>query len=162
VQKVLQQLLRESVSILDMGAILEALVEAAPAGKALPQLVETVRQALGRRIVQPLLEHDGSLRVLVLEPGLEAELLDSLHGENAARLLSDGRARSGAVQSRVADSLRRLIAAEGYSALPVLLAPSPARYYLSRWLEPTLPRLTVLSPAEIPAEVRLRSVGTVD
>ena len=56
VQKVLQQLLREGVSILDLGAVLEALVETAPAGKTLPQLVEAVRQAIGRRIVQPLLE----------------------------------------------------------------------------------------------------------
>src|SRR5277367_5846606 len=62
VQKVLQQLLREGVSILDMGAILEALVEAAPVSKALPQMVEAVRQAIGRLIVQPLLEPDGGLR----------------------------------------------------------------------------------------------------
>jgi flagellar biosynthesis protein FlhA len=159
VQKVLQQLLREGVSILDMGAVLEALVEAAPLGKALPQLVEAVRQAMGRRIVQPLLEADGALRVLLIEPGLEAELLETLHGENAARLLSDGRARPGAVLTRVADSVRQLIGPESASAIPVLLAPSPARYFLRRWLEPSLPRLTVLSPAEIPADIRLRSVG---
>ncbi len=161
VQKVLQQLLREGVSILDMGAVLEALVETVPMGKTLPQLVEAVRQAIGRRIVQPLLEPDGGLRVLLIEPSLEAELLETLHGENAARLLTDGRARPGAVLNRVVDSVRQLIGPPTSSALPVLLAPSPARYYLRRWLEPSLPRLTVLSPAEIPADVRLRSVGVV-
>ncbi len=161
VQKVLQQLLREGVSVLDMGAILEALIEAAAASKALPQMVEQVRQAIGRRIVQPLLDADNVLRVWLLDPGLESELLETLHGENAARLLTDGRARPGAVLNRIADSVKQLIGPRPSSALPVLLAPSPARYYLRRWLEGTLPRITILSPAEIPAEIRLRSAGVV-
>ncbi len=71
----LQQLLREQVSIRDLGTILEVLVETAGQNKTLPHLVEMVRQALGRRIVQPLLDADGSLRVLLLEPSLEEELL---------------------------------------------------------------------------------------
>src|SRR5271163_436450 len=129
VQKVLQHLLREGVSVLDMGAVLEAMVETAPLGKALPRMVEAVRQAIGRRIVQPLLEPDGALRVFLIEPALEAELLETLHGENAARLLTDGRTRPGAVLNRVVDSVRQLIGSEASSALPVLLAPSPARYF---------------------------------
>src|SRR6202030_396721 len=56
VQRVLQQLLREQVSIRDMGAILEVLVEAAPVSKNLVSLVEGVRQALGRSLVYPLLD----------------------------------------------------------------------------------------------------------
>jgi flagellar biosynthesis protein FlhA len=47
------------------------------------------------------------------------------------------------------------------SAQPVLLCSSPARYYLRRWLEPVLPRLTVIAPAEIPPEVPVRAVGIV-
>jgi flagellar biosynthesis protein FlhA len=43
----------------------------------------------------------------------------------------------------------------------VLLCPSPARYHLRRWLEPFLPKVTVLAPSEIPPEIRVRSVGTV-
>jgi flagellar biosynthesis protein FlhA len=43
----------------------------------------------------------------------------------------------------------------------VLLISSPARYHVKRWLEPFLPRLTVISASEIPPEVRLRLVGTV-
>jgi len=161
VQKVLQQLLREGVSVLDMGAILDALVEAAPAGKSLVYLVETVRQAIARRIVQPLLDQENMLRVLLVDPALEAELIEAAHGESGVRLLTDGRARPGALINRVADSVKRLIGSQGPAALPVLLAPSPTRYYLRRWLEPTLPRITVISPAEIPAEVRLSSIGVV-
>jgi flagellar biosynthesis protein FlhA len=154
VQKVLQQLLREGVSVLDIGTILEVLVEAAPGNKSLVHLVEAVRQSIGRRIVQPLLDQENILRVLLVEPAL-------VHGENAARLLSDGRGRPEVSINRVVESVRRLIGAQSSAALPVLLAPSPARYYLRRWLEASLPRVTVISPAEIPPEVRLSSAGVV-
>src|SRR4051794_16966043 len=74
VQRVLQQLLREQVSIRDLGTILEVLVEAAPANKALPHLVELCRQAMGRRLVQPHLDADGALPVLLLDPAMDEEL----------------------------------------------------------------------------------------
>ncbi len=56
VGRVLEQLLRERVSIRDLGAILEALLETAPLNKSLVALVEAARQALGRRLIQPLLD----------------------------------------------------------------------------------------------------------
>ncbi len=71
VQRVLQQLLREQVSIRDLGAILEVLVEAAQQSKNVVHLVESVRQSLGRGLVHPLLDGEGGLRVLMLEQGLE-------------------------------------------------------------------------------------------
>ena len=160
VQKVLQQLLREQVSIRNLGAILEVLVEVAPVNKGLPHLVEAVRQAIGRRVVQPLLDAEGVLRVLLIDPEVEAEVLETLDG-GSARLLTDGAPRPGSLLKRVSESLNKLIGPQTSAALPVLLCPSPARYYLRRWLEPSLPRITVLSPAEIPPEVRLRSVGVV-
>jgi flagellar biosynthesis protein FlhA len=45
--------------------------------------------------------------------------------------------------------------------LPVLLCPSPARYHVKRWLEPIFPRLAVVAASEVPADVRLRPVGTI-
>ena len=161
VQKVLQQLLREQVSIRDLGAILEVLIDTAASNKSTPHMVEVVRQALGRRIVQPLLENDGTLRVLQLDPAIEEEMLATFHGEAAVRLLSDGRPLNAPWLKRLIDSVKQLIGARHSMALPVLLCPSPARFYLRRWLEPVLPRVTVLSPAEIPPDVRVRSVGVV-
>jgi len=161
VQKVLQQLLREQVSIRDLGTILDALVEIAPNTKALPSLVEATRLALGRRVVQPLLDADGSLRVLLLDPAIEEDLITSLQPESAARLLSDGRGQATPVFKRVVDSLKQLIGSLPSTVLPVLLCQSPARYHLRRWLEPVLPRVAVVAPSEIPPEVRLRSVGVV-
>ena len=75
VGRVLEQLLRERVSIRDLGAILEALLETAPVNKSLVALVEAARQALGRRLVRPLLDGDGQLPVLLLDPALEEEIL---------------------------------------------------------------------------------------
>jgi flagellar biosynthesis protein FlhA len=162
VQKVLQQLLREGVSIRNLGSILEVLVEAAQVSKSTVHLVETVRQALGRAIVHPLLGADGGLQVLVLGPALEQEILSTFDPEAGARLLGDGsRPAPAAFLRRVVESVKRLTGGEQTTALPVLLIPSPARYHMRRWLEPFLPGMTVLSPAEIPPVVRVRSVGTI-
>jgi flagellar biosynthesis protein FlhA len=76
-------------------------------------------------------------------------------------MLAAGAAPATPVVRRLIDSLRRLIPAASAAALPVLLIPSPARYYVKRWLEPFLPRLAVISAGEIPPEIRLRAVGTV-
>lgn len=161
VQKVLQQLLREQVSIRDFGTILETLVEAAAVNKSLPYLVECCRQALSRRLIRPLLDADGTLPVLVFDPAIEEELLGYFGPEANARQLANGHGRTTPLLKRVVDSLKGLIGTQSSSALPVLLCPSPARYYLRRWLEPLVPRVTVVSPAEIPPETRLRAVGTI-
>jgi len=163
VQRVLQQLLREQVSIRDLGPILEVLVEAAQQSKSVVHLVESVRRSLGRGLVRPLLDGDGGLRVLMLEQRLETELIGTFDPQNAS-LLGDGSRSSGVTGDflrRLVESVKRLTAGGSTSALPVLLCPSPARYHVRRWLEPFLPKVTVLSPMEIPPEVRVRSVGTV-
>jgi len=162
VQKVLQQLLREQVSIRDLGAILESLVEAAQHSKSTVQLVESARQALGRSLVRPLLDADGSLRVIALAGNLEQEVAATFDPDSAARLLGDGnRSAPGAFLRRIVDSVKRLTSGTPATALPVLLISSPARYHLRRWLEPFLPGITVLSPSEIPPSVQVRSAGTI-
>lgn len=163
VQHVLQQLLREQVSIRDLAAILEVLVEAAQQSKQLVHLVESVRQSLGRSMIQPLLDAEGGLRVLVIEQGLEADLISTFDPQ-VSNLLGDGTGTKnghGDYLRRLLDSVRKLTGAGSSMALPVLLCPSPARYHVRRWLEPFVPKVTVLAPAEIPPEIRVRSVGTV-
>ena len=161
VGRVLEQLLRERVSIRDLGSILEALLETAPLTKNLVVLVEASRQAMGRRLVQPLLDEEGQLPVLLLEPALEEEILATLAPETGQRLLSAATLQGTPIVRRLLDSLRQLIGASSAAALPVLLCPSPARYHVKRWLDPVLPRLSVLAAGEIPPEIRLRVVGTV-
>jgi flagellar biosynthesis protein FlhA len=163
VGRVLEQLLRERVSIRDLGAILEALLETAGRDKSLEGLVEAARRAMGRRLVQPLLDPDGQLPVMLLDPALEDEILAAVSPESSQRLLTaaTGTASGTPLVRRLIDSLNRLIGSSAGAVTPVLLVASPGRYHVKRWLEPFLPRLTVISASEIPPEVRLRPAGTV-
>ena len=159
--RVLEQLLRERVSILDLGRVLEALLETAPATKSTVALVEAARQALGRRLVRPLLDQDGQLPVLLLDPALEEEIQATVAPESGQRLLAAGAVPGAPLVRRLADSVRSLIGSIPSAVPPVLLVSSPARYFVKRWLEPFLPRLAVVAASEIPPDVRLRPLGTV-
>jgi len=157
VHKVLQQLLREQVSVRDLPAILEALIDTAAVSKHPVLLVEAARQALGRALVRPLLE-DNSLRVVTLDHAIEEEL-------NRAFSASPSATASAGLQPslvrRVLDGMRRLAGEQVAFASPVLLCSSPARFHLKRLLEPFVPKLVVLSPGEVPAVVSVQSLGVV-
>ena len=155
VQKVLQQLLRELVSIRDLGAILEVLVDASQQSKNIVHLVESVRQSLGRGLVGPLLDSEGGLKVLMIDQRLETQIVGTFDPQ-AALLLGDGAPTPGSQGEylrRLVESVKRLTGGGSAMALPVLLCPSPARYHVRRWLEPFVPKVTVLAPAEIPPEI---------
>jgi len=158
VQKVLQQLLREQVSIRDLGTILETLVETAGSNKNPIVLVEAVRQALGRALVRPLLDESGELRVVIVDRATEEECARSLTPQPATT-------GQGALQPniarRVCDGLRALFGDQVVTAPPILLCQSPARFQLRRLLEPFLPKVIVLAPAEIPPLVPVQSIGAV-
>jgi flagellar biosynthesis protein FlhA len=124
-------------------------------------LVEASRHALGRRLVRPMLDADGQLPILLLDPGLEEEILATLAPDGGQRLLASSGVPGTPLVRRLTDSLRHLIPSSSAAALPVLLCPSPARYHVKRWVEPVLPRLAVVAASEIPPEVRLRPVGSV-
>lgn len=156
VQKVLQQLLREQVSIRDLHTILETLLDAAAANKNPVLLVEAARQALRRGLVQPLLSEDGKLTVVTLDPLLEDEISRAV--EPAA---ANGPGLQPAFLRRVVEGLRRVAEESAAPFSPVLLCGSPARFYLRRLVEPFLPKLVILSPGEIPPRVAVQSLGSV-
>jgi flagellar biosynthesis protein FlhA len=157
VQKVLQQLLREQVSIRDLPAILETLLDVAPTAKNPVLLVEAVRQGLGRALVRPLLSETGGLRVVTLDHALEEELgrAFSVQPSTPVAGLQPPFAR------RVLDGLKRLAGEQVAVASPILLCSTPARYHLKRLLEPFLPKLVVLSPLEVPPAVEVQSMGVL-
>jgi len=157
VQKVLQQLLREQVSIRDLGTILETLVEAAPVNKNPVHLVEAARQALGRALVRPLLDVKGELKVVTLDASLEEECnrAAGLGARGAMVVLQPSLVR------RVLEGLRTQLGDQVAQAPPVLMCSSPARYYLRRLLEPFLPKIVVLAPTEIPPTTAVQSVGSL-
>jgi flagellar biosynthesis protein FlhA len=158
VQRVLQQLLREQVSIRDLTSILEALLETAPVNKNQIALVEAARQVLGRSLVQPLLSDDRKLKVLTLDPLIEQEFQRQIDPQASA-----DRTAGGAVAPlrRVLDCLQRIVGDRVALSSTVLICNSPVRFHLRRLLEPFIPRIVVLSPAEIPATVSVQSLGVV-
>jgi flagellar biosynthesis protein FlhA len=158
VQKVLQQLLREQVSIRDLGTILDTLVDAASFNKNPIALVEAVRHALGRALIRPLLNEQGELKVVTLDMAIEDECL---RGSNQPLNQAISTPQQASLARRVLDGLRTDFGQEIASAPPVLLCSSPGRYYLRRLLEPFIPKIVVISPGEIPPMTPVQSVGVL-
>jgi flagellar biosynthesis protein FlhA len=155
VQKVLQNLLRERVSIRDAASILEALGEAAPITKNTILLTEYVRQAIRRQVVKPLLDQSGDLLAHFLDPALEQAVESAVeHTENSSHLnLSPQRVRD--IQERI----KKVCGAPDSQA--VLLTSSGSRYFVRQMTESTSPNLTVLAHNEMPPGNRIVSLGTV-
>jgi len=158
IQKVLQQLLREQVSIRDLGTILETLVETAATNKNPVILVEACRHALGRALIRPLLDDRGQLKVVTLDSSIEEECMRTgMQNQPAA----SSNAIQISVARRVLDGLRGMLGDQFAAAPPVLLCASPGRFYLRRHLEPFIPRVVVISPSEIPPMTQVMSLGSV-
>ncbi len=158
VQKVLQQLLREQVSIRDLVTILETLLDTASANKNPVLLVEAARQALGRALVQPLLGDDGKLTVIQLDAAVEEQLAQVLDPQAAAR---SPNALQPSLIRKVLEGMKKLLGEPHSVPSPIVLCSSPTRFHLRRLMEPFLPRVVVLSPAEIPPAVSIQSLGVV-
>ncbi len=159
VQKVLQNLLRERVSIRDLGSILETLADWAPRTKDADQLTEYARAALGRQICQQYLDDQGALSVLTMDPALEAGLRDAVQmGPTGVTLAMEPRLAS-ALLTAVNDAVDRA-ARQGYT--PVLLCSSQIRLAIRRFCERRMPSLNVLAYNEVVVRTEVRSVGTVE
>jgi flagellar biosynthesis protein FlhA len=152
VQKVIQNLLRERVSIRDAASILEALGEAAPITKNTVLLTEYVRQAIRRQVVKPLLDASGDLSAHILDLALEQAIESAVeHTENSSHL--------NLPPQRVRDIQERIKKCCGAAETPaVLLTSSGSRFFI----ESVIPNLTVLSHNEIPPGNRIVSLGAVN
>jgi flagellar biosynthesis protein FlhA len=159
VQRVLQQLLREQVSIRDLGTILEVLVETAAINKNPVVLVEAARHALGRALIRPLLDDLGQLKVVTLHNSIEEEC--SRTSSQQPQIVPANGALQVSVVHRVMEGLRAMLGDQVTMAPPVLLCSSPGRFYLRRLLEPVIPKIVVISPSEIPPMTPVLSLGSV-
>ena len=154
-QRVLQNLLRERVSIRDSVSILEALSEAAQITKNHVLLTEYVRQSIRRMIVRPYLNAGGELSAFFLDPALEQALESSLeHSEQASQL--------NLPPHRVRDIVDRIGRAVGKPDAPaIVLASSPARFFLRQMVEPSLRNVQVLAHGEVPPGIKVVSLGVI-
>lgn len=158
IQKSLQALLREQVSIRNMVAILEALADYAPITKDPAFLAEKARQALGRQICLQYADEDKVLRVLTIDQALEQKIVDSkvdTAGGSVAAL-------EPAVQRAWIKALSRSIAAvQERGLVPVVLCSEAARPLVKSSSEREIPELVVLSVPEIVSDATVEAVGEI-
>ncbi len=155
VQRVIQNLLRERVSIRDAVSILEALGEAAPASRNPVLLTDYVRQSIRRVVVKPYLNANGDLPAYFLEPQLERFAEGGVeHGEsNSSLALSPNALR---------DVLDRLNRGVGPLESPaVVITSSACRFFLRQAVESSTPNLFFLAHSEIPAGIKVVSQGVI-
>jgi flagellar biosynthesis protein FlhA len=157
VQRVLQNLLEESVNIRDMRTIIEVMATNAVRVQDAGELTALVRVALGRAIVQQIFGSNDELQVIALDPGLERVLGQALQG---------GGADGSGIEPGLADTLlRETVEAakkqEKLGLLPVLLVSGNLRWLLSRFLRRAWPNLKVLSNSEIPETKTIRVTSVV-
>lgn len=158
VQKVLQALLREQVSIRHIEAILEVLVDAGKTIKAHEELAEKVRERLGPFICQGLRDPQGDLQVLTLAPDVERVLLANVRAnESRSTLFTEVEQLDGFMKSlsKQAESMM------GRNLPPVILCPSPIRRALRGLLHRSMPYITVIGVNEIPSSVSVRSFAAL-
>jgi flagellar biosynthesis protein FlhA len=162
VQKVLQNLLREKVSIRNIEAILETLADAGRQTKDAALLTEAVRQRLGRAICQGLLGDAAALQVMTLDPGIESELLHALKaartGEGGSQPFVLEPTFAEQFMARLVQQAERMMKS---SLVPVLLCSPELRRHVRALSERLMPHLRVLAMSEVPQHVELKSWGVV-
>ncbi|PZO40924.1 MAG: flagellar biosynthesis protein FlhA [Alphaproteobacteria bacterium] len=157
-QRVLQALLREKVSIRDLAAILEGLAEAAPHTTSVTNLVEHVRTRLSRQLCWQYKGEDGALPIVTLSPEWEAAFADALIGNGDDKQLAMAPSRLQEFIRNVRDVFERAAMA-GESA--VLLTGPQIRPYVRSIIERFRGQTVVMSQNEVHPRARLRTIGQV-
>ena len=159
VQRVLQALLREGVSIRDLGAIVEAVGDRARVTRDPALLAEYARQALARAIVAPHLDEESRLRVIVLDPALEQEVSDAIAATADGEYLAMDPQRAQSLVSGLSEQSEQVLSR---GRRPVLLCSSRVRRHLRRLCEQALPQVAVCAYNEIPPGVGVETMGVVE
>ncbi len=158
IQRVLQNLLRENISITNLPLILEGIGDHAPITKQPDDLSERVRRALGLYFVPGYEAQPGILKAATLDPRLEQILASKVHrgGGETLLLLDPGTAHH--IVNKVAE---RVAAATQIGEPPVLVVGAEIRLALQRFLEPSFPRLAVIAFQEIPPATEIENAGLI-
>jgi len=158
IQRVLQALLREGVSVRDLGTIVEAVGDHARVTRDPASLVEHARQALGRAIVARHLDPHLHLRAITLDPALEHELAAAITQTPDGEMLGLEPERAGDVIEMLKSAVERAVHP---GSSPVLLCSARVRRHVRRLLAQPLPQLTVCSYEEVVPGIRVETVGVV-
>jgi len=158
VQKVMQNLIRERISIRDLLTIVETLSDYAVLTKDPDLLTEYVRNKLSRSIISPYIGEDGFLKLITMEQGVEDLLIQGIQKADHGSYLS--------IDPKIADSIIASIKKEAEKAMskniqPILLTSPVVRRHLKKMVEYFVPSLMVLSQSELLSDIGFKSIGKV-
>ena len=158
-QKVLQRLLRERISVRDLLAILETLADYFSLTKNVDVLTGYVRQALARAITRQHQDQDGNITVLMVSPDIEDKISHAVQHTDYESFISP----DPNMVKKLVGNLHNFINAFTASGLtPIILCSPNTRIYLHRILEKFFPTMVVLSHNEIVHDVNIKSLGMVE
>lgn len=158
IQRVLQNLLKENISIKNLTLILETIADYATATKNPDDLSEQARKRLGAYFVPEYLNQEGLLQGVTLEPRLEQTLISKVkRTQFEISLLMDPMITQG-IMKDLAPRLNQM-AEQGLE--PIVITSTELRLAFKRFFEPSFPRMTVIAYQEIPAQVQVQSVGII-
>ena len=160
VQKVLQNLLKEKISIRDLRTILEQLSDYASLTQDADVLTEYVRQSLARPITKQYQSTDGTLSVLTLDRGIEDIIEGSIQKSETSAYL----ALEPNTAEKFLTKLRSMIETitPTLETSPVLLASPGLRMHIRKFTERFLPDLAIISHSEVAPSVQIKTIGVVD
>ncbi len=159
VQKVLQALVEENVSIRDLLTIVETLADYATATQDPGQLTEFVRAKMGRTIIKPYMGEEGSLPIITMSQEIDQILAGAMRPAEQGGYLALEPGVAQQIIQAINQSTEEAMVADG---TPVLLVTPQIRSQFAQLLNRFIPTLPVISQAEIPADVKIQAAATVE
>lgn len=158
IQKVLQNLLKEGISIRDLLTIFETLADYAPTTRDTDILTEYVRQSLKRAVSNKYFPSNETTSVVTLDPKLEQEIMGSVKQTETGAYLTLDPEKTRAIMKSVGDEVAKL---ENLGKNPIVITSPIVRMYFKRLTEDYFKDLIVVSYNEIESNIELQSVGMV-
>jgi flagellar biosynthesis protein FlhA len=158
IQRILQTLLSERISIRDLPTILEGIAEIASPGRTPQMIAEHVRSRLARQLCAANLGPDGNLPLLTLSPAWERDFAEAMIGEGGDRHLAMAPSR---LQQFITGIQQGFENAAQMGELPVLITSPGIRPHVRAIIERFRPQTVVMSQNEVHPRVRLKTIGSI-
>ncbi|HEY3857449.1 MAG TPA: flagellar biosynthesis protein FlhA [Verrucomicrobiae bacterium] len=158
VQRILQNLLAEGISIRNLAGILEKVSDYAAVTKNPDELSEHARRALGSQIVKPFQDQKGSLQAITLDPRLEQQIAQGVRQSATEVTLTMEPKLARHVTDTLSQRIQKLLTA---GQPPIVMCAPQLRLAFRRFFETAFAELTVLSYAEIPSRVEVQNAGII-
>ncbi len=158
VQKVLQNLLEERISIRDMLTIVETLADYAPITKDPDILTEYVRHKLARSIITPYLDENNELKALILGKDIEEIIENGIKSTEHGNYLSIDPQVVDRIIYCVNKNVEKVIV---MNLQPVILTSPAVRRYFKKLISNFIPSITIFSQSEIPFDVKIKAIGEI-